>query len=363
MIIVKPSAELVNPLPYNTMLDTVEKAIRNCYRSEDKIKEGSAENIIRGCLTRGHESPLEFGDITVKLIGSRSLLAQITRHRLASFCISGDTIVQSFSNDIRKPGKTLSVKELYTWATDFRYKRVFSQLLLQSMNEAGQILPNRPINVYYNGKKPVFELKTESGKEIKATADHKFFSQGGQKSLQELVVGDSIYIATPENTTFLDKILSITPLEVEDVYDIEMNSPYHNFVANGFVVHNCVESQRYVNYSKDKFEHEIKVVVPEGLNNEAYETWRASVLVSEAAYMLLIDNFCIPAEIARSVLPNCTATTIYMKANIREWRYIFNLRADNHAQQEIRELMTDLLKQCYKKYPVFFEDLYKKFCG
>ena len=50
MIIVKPSVELVNPMPYETMLNTVEHAIRNCYQSFDKIKEGSAENIIRGII-------------------------------------------------------------------------------------------------------------------------------------------------------------------------------------------------------------------------------------------------------------------------------------------------------------------------
>lgn len=35
------------------------------------------------------------------------------------------------------------------------------------------------------------------------------------------------------------KVLSVTPVGNEPVYDLIMESPYHNFVANGIVVHNC----------------------------------------------------------------------------------------------------------------------------
>jgi ribonucleoside-diphosphate reductase alpha chain len=37
---------------------------------------------------------------------------------------------------------------------------------------------------------------------------------------------------------YFDEILSITECGVEDVYDICMKAPYHNFVANGFISHN-----------------------------------------------------------------------------------------------------------------------------
>lgn len=35
-------------------------------------------------------------------------------------------------------------------------------------------------------------------------------------------------------------ILHVYPCRVEEVYDIEVEGPHHNFIANGFVVHNCV---------------------------------------------------------------------------------------------------------------------------
>jgi len=36
-----------------------------------------------------------------------------------------------------------------------------------------------------------------------------------------------------------EKIISITKIGIEDVYDIQMKSPNHNFITNGIVVHNC----------------------------------------------------------------------------------------------------------------------------
>ena len=123
----------------------------------------------------------------------------------------------------------------------------------------------------------------------------------------------------------------------------------------------AVESMRYCNYSKDRFNHEIKVIMPENLTVDAYNTWEQSVKQSEENYFKMIDEYKVSAEVARSILPHCTATTIFMKANIREWRHIFTIRCDSNAQKDIRMLMTDLLDQFYTNYPVFFSDLYEKY--
>jgi thymidylate synthase, flavin-dependent len=208
MKIITQNAEIVNAPDYNTMLSTVEQAIRNCYQSQSAIKEGSAEKIITSCIGWKHNSVLEFADITVRLITDRSVLAQITRQRLTSL---------------------------------------------------------------------------------------------------------------------------------------------------------AVESMRYCNYSKDRFDHEIKVIMPENLSVDAYNTWKNAVAEAEKSYFEMIDVYKMSAEVARSILPHCTATTIVMKANIREWRHIFELRCDSHAQKDIRMLITNVLEQFYNKYPVFFKDLYEQY--
>ena len=68
-------------------LRQIEYAGRNCYRSHDKITDASAPTFVRSLIRRGHLAPLEFADMSVELVTSRDVMAELTRHRLASFCI------------------------------------------------------------------------------------------------------------------------------------------------------------------------------------------------------------------------------------------------------------------------------------
>lgn len=79
-------------------LRDIEIAGRNCYRSEGKITEDSAPRFVRSLIRRGHLSPLEFADMTVELITSRDVMAEITRHRLASFAIESQRYVSLSGN-------------------------------------------------------------------------------------------------------------------------------------------------------------------------------------------------------------------------------------------------------------------------
>ena len=117
----------------------------------------------------------------------------------------------------------------------------------------------------------------------------------------------------------------------------------------------CIESARYNNY-KDG----IKVITPADMTEAGYETWRASCIVAESAYLDLLDKGCKP-ETARSVLPSCLATSIVCGGNIREWRHVFELRISRHAQVDIRNVMKSLLEDFYRNYPPFFEDLAERF--
>lgn len=77
--------ELVEPIDASAILKKIEVALRNCYKSEDKIEEGSAERIIRSCLGRGHESPMEHSAITYRVICDRGVSHEWVRHRIASY--------------------------------------------------------------------------------------------------------------------------------------------------------------------------------------------------------------------------------------------------------------------------------------
>lgn len=63
----------------------IEAAARKCYKSEDLICEGSAEDICRKLIKRGHEAMLEHANLTVCFYVDRGVTHECVRHRIASF--------------------------------------------------------------------------------------------------------------------------------------------------------------------------------------------------------------------------------------------------------------------------------------
>ena len=90
-------------------LKRIETAGRNCWRSEGRITDESYRTFIANLLKRGHESPLEFGHIMLKLVTSRDVLAEITRHRLASFAVAS----QRYVNEAREEGGVAFIRPLF----------------------------------------------------------------------------------------------------------------------------------------------------------------------------------------------------------------------------------------------------------
>jgi len=85
MIAIHPSIEILTETDYPTMLRHIERIGRVCYKSEDKIREGSAEGFIRGIIKRGHESVIEHESISVRVVCDRGVSHEIVRHRIASY--------------------------------------------------------------------------------------------------------------------------------------------------------------------------------------------------------------------------------------------------------------------------------------
>lgn len=67
MITIQPEIEILSTESYEDMLRRIEKIGRVCYKSEERIGEGTAEKFIAGIIKRGHESVIEHGSITVKV--------------------------------------------------------------------------------------------------------------------------------------------------------------------------------------------------------------------------------------------------------------------------------------------------------
>ncbi|MDD7739461.1 MAG: FAD-dependent thymidylate synthase [Fusicatenibacter sp.] len=115
MIITQPSIEIMSTETYEEMLHRIEKIGRVCYKSEDKIEEGSAEKFLAGIIKRGHESVIEHGVITVKVTCDRGVTHEIVRHRIASYS-QESTRYCNYSNE--KFGNQITCIDI---ATGFSY--------------------------------------------------------------------------------------------------------------------------------------------------------------------------------------------------------------------------------------------------
>lgn len=87
MNIIEPSYEILTEnINGKDILEQIEKVARTCYKSENNIKEGSAERMVAALIRSGHEAMIEFGpSITVKFICDRGVSHEFVRHRLCSF--------------------------------------------------------------------------------------------------------------------------------------------------------------------------------------------------------------------------------------------------------------------------------------
>lgn len=160
-------------------------------------------------------------------------------------------------------------------------------------------------------------------------------------------------------TVFQDKIVSIEWVGIKEVYDIQMQSPNNNFIANGVVVHNC-------NYKRG-----VTFVIPGWITtleegnyidesigpvNNPIEAWLQAMLSAEKSYIELLNDFNWSPQQARSVLPNSLKTEIVCGGNTREWMHVFSQRCSPAAHPQMRELMVPLAREFASRCPTLFEE-------
>ena len=186
------------------IMKRIERACRTCYRSEDKITDESYKNLLKNCISRGHESVLEHEKVTVRIYNDIGSYKDLTRHRFASF---------------------------------------------------------------------------------------------------------------------------------------------------------SVESTRYCSYDKDKYGNEIAFINPVYIEDEQmYETWKNTMQEIEKGYIKM-KQLGATTDMCRNLLPHSTAAEYTMTANIREWKHIFSLRANNHVHPAIRQVMIPLLKYFKQQMPEIFDEI------
>jgi len=83
MRLIKPSIEFLNMTP--DPLQAIEIAGRTCYKSEDKITEGSAVAFTRKIMKNGYLAMIEHAWASYRVICDRGVSHEIVRHRLFSY--------------------------------------------------------------------------------------------------------------------------------------------------------------------------------------------------------------------------------------------------------------------------------------
>ena len=148
---------------------------------------------------------------------------------------------------------------------------------------------------------------------------------------------------------------------------LEHSSLSVKFVVDRGVSHELVRhrlfsfaqvSQRYCNYSKDKFGNEITFIEPcfWGGDQFCYDLWLFACSKAEYYYLEMLKAGATPQE-ARTVLPNSTATEIVVTGNYREWRHFLKLRTDAAAHPQMREVTIPLLAELQQRIPIIFDDI------
>jgi len=147
------------------------------------------------------------------------------------------------------------------------------------------------------------------------------------------------------------RVVAVQYLGVRQTYDLSIEGPWHNFVANGVVVHNSFNefSLRYARATDDFYVPDAADVrtqvgkpgaysfepVEAELAERAREELQAVYDLAYATYERLVEAG-VARELARSVLPVGAYTQFYWTVNARALMNFLSLRNSEFAQLEIR---------------------------
>ena len=168
-------------------------------------------------------------------------------------CLSENTII--YSPNHKKSVKLLTIGDMYRICHDYQYAKETRHLALHkkykyngygktlSLFQDGKLHYNDILEIYDAGIQDTYTVTTKTGKTIDCTMEHKFPTPKGKLPLKELKIGDKFYvkpdfigICFDGITVYEDEIISIEYKTKEQVYNVSMADPAHNFVVNDGIV-------------------------------------------------------------------------------------------------------------------------------
>ncbi|MGD1061190.1 MAG: FAD-dependent thymidylate synthase [Methanomassiliicoccales archaeon] len=177
--------------------------------------------------------------------------------------------------------------------------------------------------------------------------------------------GHSCYSKKPAS----ELLKSLPDEKISSVIDSVMESGHHSVIEHASftfsvegvsrsMTHQLVrhrlasfsqQSQRFVSLKEPSY------VVPESIKGDAdlEKEFKELMESSWRTYRKLAER--VPVEDARYVLPNACTTNIVVTMNARELWHLFTLRCCNRAQEEIRKVADEMLRQAKEATPALFK--------
>lgn len=298
MKVVQPSSNVMTRpgLDEHDILQFIEQVGRTCYKSEDKITDGSAEKFVAGILSRGHEAVIEHASLIYKVTEKafREIQHAVNRHE----SLDGVNLFLRFTEN---NGRYIISGNIRAWR----------QFIDCSYDHAGIISKVAQIVADYPALFPEF-----------------CFSQAlvdiSRTHLRPITVDD--LVGRIEHLVHHD-------VTVRFICDRGVS---HEIVRHRAASY-CQESTRYCNYSSGKFGGELTFINPVWLDHTVagYALWRHILKQIETQYLYFVSIGFSPQE-ARSILPNSLKTEVVMTANLGEWLHFFTLCRSPAAHPDMR---------------------------
>lgn len=110
-------------------------------------------------------------------------------------------------------------------------------------------------DVVESGIKAIYQLDLENGDSIRLTSDHEVLTCRGFVPAKDLLFANGIN-SEPDDICIngmlkcrYAKALRLTYIGHDMTYDIKLEGPHHNFLANNMFVHNCGKTLEVINYA------------------------------------------------------------------------------------------------------------------
>lgn len=342
------------------------------------------KGLIRFLMRERHGTPTEHNSFRFHVRAPIFVAREWFRHRIG--CLTGDTEVTFV--DVNETYQ-LSMSDLWDrWLND---RDALRALQIRTLNESTNMFEEaRVAEVFDKGPQPVYAVVLADGRTARMTSNHRVLTDKGWSRMGEAVglqgegqearpsrrvsvLTNGVIVASPDETRLRAHPVEVVEVEyvgIEQTYDLCIEGLWHNFVANGIVVHNSFneESARYHKMSDDFYVPDVGAVrsqvgkpgaytfepVDEAVALETQETLRATYEAAFRTYQELSDKG-IAKEVARAVLPVGIYTQFYWTINARALMNFLSLRNAETAQYEIRVYAQALEEFFKQKMPVTHE--------